>query len=277
MGKLIFLDVDGTIIIPKQPPSKRTVAAIRAARSNGHKVFLSTGRVENDVVGNVRAIGFDGGIYSAGGRAVLNGTEILNHPMSAELVQRVTELMDECNMLFMMESTSGTYVLKNGMLTQINVDQFYTSGEPQRIMDERKSGSCSKWMPAQKEIPVYKIEFLARSKKQVDWVSEQLDDTAKICCFDDLIPGLTLIFGEVSDWSINKGAALKSICRYLNVTPEDCIAFGDSMNDVEILQTAGLGIAMENAEPSVKEIADQICERCEEDGVAKALERLKLI
>lgn len=277
MGKLIFLDVDGTIIIPKQPPSKRTVAAIRAARSNGHKVFLSTGRVENDVVENVRAIGFDGGIYSAGGRAVLNGTEILNHPMSAELVQRVTELMDECNMLFMMESTSGTYVLKNGMLTQINVDQFYTSGEPQRIMDERRRGIGPKWMPAYKDIPVYKIEFLARSKDQVEWLGKQLGSTAKVVCFDDLIPGLTLIFGEVSDWSINKGAALNSICRYLNATPEDCIAFGDSMNDTEILQAAGLGIAMENSEAAVKEIADQICERCEEDGVAKALERMKLI
>ena len=277
MGKLIFLDVDGTIIIPKHPPSKRTVAAIRAARSNGHKVFLSTGRVENDVVKEVRSIGFDGGIYSAGGLAVFNGTEILNHPMPAELVQRITELMDECNMLFMMESTTGTYVLKNGMLTQINVDQFYTSGEPQRIMDERRNNSSLKWMPAQKEIPVYKIEFLARSKLQVEWLSKQLGDSAKVCCFDDLIPGLTLVFGEISDWSINKGAALNSICRFLNVTPEECIAFGDSMNDVEILQAAGLGVAMENADPSVKEIADQICERCEEDGVAKALARMKLI
>lgn len=277
MGKLIFLDIDGTIVIPKQSPSKRTVEAIRAARSNGHKVFLSTGRVETDVVENVRSIGFDGGIYSAGGRVVLNETEIWNHPMPVELVQRVTDLMDECNMLFMMESSSGTYALKNGMLTQINVDQFYISGEPQRIMDERRSGLSLKWIPAYKEIPVYKIEFLARSKAQVEWLSGQLGSTAKVVCFDDLIPGLTLIFGEVSDWSINKGAALNSICRYLNVTPEDCIAFGDSMNDAEILQAAGLGIAMGNAETSVKEIADQICERCEEDGVAKALARMKLI
>lgn len=277
MGKLIFLDIDGTIVIPKQSPSKRTVEAIRAARSNGHKVFLSTGRVETDVVENVRSIGFDGGIYSAGGRVVLNGTEIWNHPMPVELVQRVTDLIDECNMLFMMESRSGTYVLKNGMLTQINVDQFYTSGEPQRIMDERRRRIGSKWIPTYSEIPVYKIEFLARSKAQVEWLSERLGSTAKVVCFDDLIPGLTLVFGEVSDWSINKGAALNSICRYLNVTPEDCIAFGDSMNDAEILQAAGIGIAMGNSETSVKEIADQICERCEEDGVAKALARMKLI
>lgn len=277
MGKLIFLDIDGTIVMPKQAPSKRTVEAIRTARANGHKVFLSTGRVETDVVENVRYIGFDGGIYSAGGRVVVNKKEIWNHPMSMELVQRVTNLMDEGNLLFMMESRAGTYVLKNNALTQINVDRFYTSGEPQRIMDERRSGLSMKWIPDYKEVPVYKIEFLARSKSQVGWLNDRLGKAAKVVCFDDLIPGLELVFGEVSDWSINKGAALNSICRYLNVTPEDCIAFGDSMNDAEILQAAGLGIAMENSEPSVKEVADQVCERCEEDGVAKALARMKLI
>ena len=81
MGKLIFLDVDGTIAGPGQPPRPSTVEAVHTARSRGHRVFLCTGRLEKDVAENVWAIGFDGGIYSAGGRVVVDSTEIWNQPM----------------------------------------------------------------------------------------------------------------------------------------------------------------------------------------------------
>lgn len=73
------------------------------------------------------------------------------------------------------------------------------------------------------------------------------------------------------------GTALNHICQYLGAAPGDCIAFGNSMDDVEILKAAWIGIAMANSEAGVKEIADQVCESCAEDGVAKALARMNLI
>ena len=54
------------------------------------------------------------------------------------------------------------------------------------------------------------------------------------------------------------------------------MAFGDSMNDAEMLLAAGIGVAMGNAEQRVKDLADQVCESCDEDGVAKELERMGL-
>lgn len=125
--------------------------------------------------------------------------------------------------------------------------------------------------------PVYKIDFLTDSRSTAEWLSEKLCAVAKVVRFDSLVPDKSLTIGEVSDWSINKGVALNRICQHLGVDPADCIAFGDSMNDAEMLQAAGIGIAMANSEDGVKEIADQVCESCEEDGVAKALERMMLI
>lgn len=88
---------------------------------------------------------------------------------------------------------------------------------------------------------------------------------------------LPWIPGEISDASINKGTALRRVCDHLNVTSDDAIAFGDSMNDAEILRAAGTGIAMGNAEEAVKKFADQVCERWDEDGIAKTLTRMGLI
>ena len=61
------------------------------------------------------------------------------------------------------------------------------------------------------------------------------------------------------------------------MTTADCIAFGDSMNDSEMLQTAGIGVAMGNASDAVKALADLVCDCCECDGIAKALKQLDLI
>ena len=69
---------------------------------------------------------------------------------------------------------------------------------------------------------------------------------------------------------------MQKICSHYDMTCSECIAFGDSMNDAEILETAGLGIAMGNSEPVILEIADMVCDSCENDGVAKTLSKLQL-
>ena len=268
MGKLIFLDIDGTIAVPGQPPGKDTVAAIRAARANGHKVFLSTGRLESSIPEQIRSIGFDGGIYSAGGRVVIDGKEILNRSMPVELLQQVTRLMRERNLYFMLESATGTYA---GIDDQ---PLSYVSGDLIRLLEMELHTLPRKQMPDHD--PVYKIVSLAESKDQAEQFAQKLSSDAKVVNFGRMAPDMPVI-SEISDWNIHKGAALDCICRYLEADPEDCIAFGDSLNDMEILQAAGIGIAMGNAARRLKELADQVCERCDEDGVAKALARLGLI
>lgn len=269
MGKLVFLDIDGTIVPLGRIPSKKTVEAVRAARANGHKVFLSTGRREADVPEHVRAIGFDGGIYSAGGRAVVSGKEILNRPMPEPLVQQATGILRERDLYFILESAGGAYVgtkkqtVSNAVAQVIQLlrAELHIVGQKQRPEYD----------------PVYKIIFLAESNSQLERVAQRLSATATVVCSSSLFPGIPAFTGEISSIGINKGDALTRICEYLNADLNDCIAFGDSMNDIEILQTAGLGIAMGNADACVKEIAGQVCENCEEDGVAKALARMNLI
>ena len=73
---------------------------------------------------------------------------------------------------------------------------------------------------------------------------------------------------------INKGTGLQEYADRYNILPEEIIAFGDEVNDIEMLTLVGLGIAMENADDVVKEAADQIAGSNDQDGVGKELEKI---
>ncbi|HSM57581.1 MAG TPA: HAD family hydrolase [Candidatus Sulfomarinibacteraceae bacterium] len=83
-------------------------------------------------------------------------------------------------------------------------------------------------------------------------------------------------FVEVLPAGASKGAGLHWLLQKLDVPPQQVMAIGDGENDIEMLQIAGLGVAMGNAHPRVKEIADHVVAGNDEDGVAQALERFVL-
>lgn len=82
----------------------------------------------------------------------------------------------------------------------------------------------------------------------------------------------TPYFIELLPLGIDKGIALEKLLPQLGMTPDNLMAFGDSFNDIGMLQYAGMGIAMANAEPEVKAVADYVTLSNEEDGVAAALQ-----
>lgn len=275
--RLFFLDIDGTIAMPGTPPSPATVQSIQAARAKGNKVFLSTGRTEASVPQAIRVLEFDGGIYSAGAKIVIDNTEIFCVAMAPDLVQHVIQVMYKAGVSFNLECSSTVYrfappdylsflqgIPATGMNSELKRLLIQTQTDPNFANIGDYSGE-----------PVFKIGFTATSREQINEIKRTIPNDAKVVSFENLMSELPVTVGEVSDRSVNKGAALQQVCAYLGATPEQCVAFGDSMNDAEILQAAGTGIAMGNSNEEVKLLADQVCGRCEEDGLAKAM--LKLI
>ena len=81
---------------------------------------------------------------------------------------------------------------------------------------------------------------------------------------------------ELTHPQATKKNGLLKVCNLLNIEPRDCIAFGDSGNDISVIETAGFGVAMANAPQDVKEAADCVTDTKSMDGVAKAIEKYVL-
>ena len=83
--------------------------------------------------------------------------------------------------------------------------------------------------------------------------------------------------GEMTKMGVNKATGMQRLMDELKIGREDTIAFGDGPNDVEMLQFAGTGVAMGNAIPAVKQYADMVTDKIDEDGLYHAFERLHLL
>ncbi|MGN1025036.1 MAG: HAD family hydrolase [Faecousia sp.] len=273
--KLIFLDIDGTITMPGVPPSVETVSAIRAARENGHLVFLCTGRSPFTVDKAVSDIGFDGGIYYAGGWVYLNGETIFDQPIARERVLTLIRLLTEQHLILHLEAAQNVY--SDG--EDIDLEAAALGGASTELLRQmmQRRNAQSKPICAYTDEPVYKIGIISYSPQQRRQLQACLPEWAKLVWFGNFHRDAAVTAGEISDFAVTKATAMEAICRRLGYTSEDCIAFGDSMNDAEILKCAGIGVAMGNSDSRVKEIADQICEPCQENGIAKAFKRMKLI
>ena len=78
---------------------------------------------------------------------------------------------------------------------------------------------------------------------------------------------------EINSGGATKGQALEGLCRHLGVDMAQVMAFGDGSNDIDMLQTAGMGVAMQNGEPEVRAAADYVTGSNNDGGVAAAIER----
>jgi len=276
MARLIFFDIDGTIAYPMCPPPLSTVEAIQQARQNGHKAFISTGRTWDSIPQAVAEIGFDGGIYSAGGIVMLGSNILAHHYMADQTVQAILTLLNMKSVFYVLETADKRFHSENSRAILAEADMENVSKEMQQLTIDILMDPTASPLSEYSGQPIFKIAYHSADPKITEQLTTELNGIAKIIQFNN-IPGLPITIGEISDPSVNKGCAMMDVCNHYGMTADDCIAFGDSMNDSEIILAAGLGVAMGNADDELKDIANLVCDRCENDGISKTLHDLGLI
>ena len=271
--KLIFLDIDGTLTRPGfNVPPVSAQEAIKRARAKGHKVLLSSGR-NRGMLSPLLTYGFDGLVASAGGYIEYGDQVIYDCPMSTEQRDKAMRVFQESGIFRTVECKEGSY-------TDEGFKDFLreTSGgnsELLRWREQLENELGIRPMAEYQGAPVYKMGFVSPNAAGLREPMRVLGDE-----FDFCLQGTDqfgAINGELINKAFNKGLAVQRLCRHLDVPIQNTIAFGDSMNDLEMIQAAGLGICMANGSEELKKISDEVCPAVDEDGLYKAFVQHNLI
>ncbi len=273
--KLIFLDIDGTLTEPgKNVPPPSAAEAVRRAREKGHKVVLCSGRNYGMLV-PVLQFGFDGLAASAGGYIEYKGQVIYDCPMTPKQQARVLDVFKESGIYRTIGGRKRSYTDEGFKEFLAEHAQSKGNSELLRWRIQIENELDIRPMSEYDGEPIYGMAFMSRGAERLKRPMEVLQDEFDFCIQDEDSCGI--VNGELSSKAFDKGGAVRRLCEFLGISKEDTIAFGDSMNDLEMLQAAGTGVCMANGSPSLLKIAGMVCPPVTEDGIYKAFEKLKLL
>lgn len=241
--KAAFFDLDGTLAIANGPPLQADVQAIRRLRSQGHMAFLCTGRAPAHLYRDILDIGFDGMVLAAGAVVRLGGRELWRQAVEAATLRRLLTAILETGVRGVAEGEQSLYCLNRGP------EQGWPRIDSPDAFDGPLLGQ-----------EVYKFTLFDEPGEPV---------------LAALGSGFYLIrhgpYSEVVPAGCSKSAGMRIILETVGIDPADSLAFGDSPNDLDMLQYAGTGIAMGNAPDAIKQAADYVTAPYDEAGVAAGL------
>ncbi len=274
--KLIFLDIDGTLVSAMAAPSAHAVEAVQGARANGHKVFLCTGRNMPIIGDDILDVGFDGVIASAGSHVEIDGEVLFDKILPEETIQECLSVFHSHGMYCRIETPEGIYTdpQMEALLKTAKPDK--TNSELIRMQKEIEAGiaiSPYEKYPCQ---GAYKICFTSKDLESIEKTKKHLQDRFAYAVHP-YANSSACYNGEIIPKGVDKGKGMEIVCRYYEEHLQNTVAFGDSMNDYEMMAAAGTSVAMGNACEELKQIADVVCGNVWEDGIYYEFQRMGLI
>lgn len=276
-GKIVFLDVDGTITTYENviPDSART--AIRRARSLGHKVLMCTGRSKAENPPELTGIGFDGMIGGNGAYVEVEGRVVMHRSLTAGQCRRVVDWCRGRGLAFYLECNSGLYASEGFRDAARPALRAYAGGKGVEGADGLEVDDVMHGMVYGGELyrgDVNKVSFvLSRYSDYLDAVGE----------FPDMRVGTwggageTALFGDVGVAGIDKALAVRRAVEALGGDMGDTVAVGDAKVDIPMLEACAVGVAMGSGGEEIRAMADLVTGPVDGDGLYEAFERLGLL
>ena len=273
--KVIIMDVDGTLTNSKKQITPKTKEMLIAAQNKGIKLVLASGRPVSGLIGLAKELEMEkhhGLLVSLNGSKVVDcqTKEVLfNQTMRIEDAREVLEhmknfkvypLIDKGNYLFVNDVYKGMITYQN---EKIDIIQYEARGGNFKLCEIEDLSSFVDF-PLNKILTAGDPEYLNEHyQDMMEPFKERLN-----CMFT------APFYFEFTAKGIDKAKALDSVLKPMGFQQEEMVAFGDGDNDATMLSYAGIGVAMDNAQDSLKKIADKITLSNEEDGIAVMLETL---
>lgn len=260
MKRAAFFDIDGTLWDSSLVIPRSTAEAVRKLKGNRVNTFLCSGRARAFIRDpKLLSLGFDGILAGCGTYVSFGEVEWIDETIPPQDLKRTLEVLRRYDMAVALEGKRFYYAEE---------DEF--SGNPFFAALKRELGDHLLGI-REHEMNWEVSKFVAFVKAE-DYRNavEELSDRYDLKVHDGI-----MVEGVPKGFS--KASGIRFICEKLGIALKDTYAFGDSVNDVEMLQLAGHGIAMGNGMQEAKDAADYVTDGIYEDGIYKACRHFSLI
>ena len=268
--KLLALDLDGTILTDEKHVTPRVEAALRAAIDAGLAIVYVTGRPLTGIhdelmaIPNIRyAITSNGAVTTD----LLSNERIRGAYLDNEAAKEIAKIPMERNLTHSVFINGIGYCEQNFFKDQWN---FYLGTKHEDYIRKSRAGCDSiDALIDSSDVGVENIWFMAHSRDERDELNAMILDRWQV---QTVLTAITDVEAG-SPWA-DKGLALDDLSAKLGVDREEILAIGDNENDLWMLRSAGIAVAMGNATESVKQMAQILTDTNEEDGAAKVIEEI---
>lgn len=287
MYKLIAVDLDGTLLNSYGEISLKNKETIRKAIEKNIEVVLASGRPIMSV--KTLADQIDSKNYMICGNGAIiydiqNEKVIYDQFMEKNKVLQIIKICEENSIYYNLYT-------QNIVLTKsLNYNLLFYNQENAKKSDKNKTKiniiqDIYKYVEENQNEKYLKMTICDPDKIVFNSIIRKIKQIKNIDILDMEHMAKKVIkdgtqnveveyfYTEITMKDVDKWAALKHLCKKLNINEEEVIAIGDNVNDKKMLENAGLGIAMQNSNPQIKSIADYVCKDNNSDGVSEAIEK----
>lgn len=274
MSRILFIDVDGTLVDYHNHLPESAGTAIRAARAVGHRVYLCTGRSRAEMPDWLWDIGVDGMIGGNGSYVEDAGAVVLHQTLTGDQCRDIVDWLHARGLEFYLESNEGLFAS----------ERFEEVATPVMTLYSKRKGKAPMTVEQGFHGIVFGADLYRDDVNKLSYVLGSYDDHLAA---RDAFPGLQhgtwggrdadALFGDIGPTGITKSHAVEALLQHLGADRADTVAFGDAAVDIPMFHACAVGVAMGNATAELKALATLVTDDVEHDGLAKAFSDLGLI
>lgn len=266
--RLLAIDIDGTLVNTEDEISQRTRNALAELQSVGTRIVLTTGRRYRRALPVAQALGLDSPVVTASGSLVKrphdHHTVFVAH-IEQTVVRQIVDVVERAGFEVMLYADT----FHEGF-------DFYCRGvdDPRPTATDffSRNRSCARIVPdLMNNLPVGVFGgFAMGTKEEMTWLMTRLNAElpAKLYLHVLRSPRYVGYMCEIARADVTKWTSLRRLAREWGIADKEICAVGDDVNDIPMVQGAGLGVAMGNAQDALKDVADRVAPSLDDNGLA---------
>ncbi len=290
MYKLVAIDLDGTLLNSYGEVSEATKNALQKAKSQGVEIVLASGRPISSTESLAIELGVDNYLISGNGSAVFdikNQKVIYDRFLNKEQVLKIAKLCEKNSFFY------NVYTEDEVIASSLNYNVLFYYKENLKKIEEKRTHinvvqNIEKYIEESGKEKFLKITVCDESQFIFNSIMKRLKMIADIDVLETAYMSkkkiksgtedvdIQYFYTEITNRNVNKWSAIEFLLEKLNINKEEVLTIGDNMNDLEMIQNAGLGIVMGNSNPKMKEIAKEIVSDNNSEGVLEAFNKFIL-